>query len=358
MPAPDPSQAPIVDIRASATEWDAFVQQAPQGHFLQASAWARARGDQGWLARRVVLREQDGGPIVAGAQVLVRGRPGLRMAYVPRGPVAAPEDARLPLLCAALATATTDCVFARFEPHWTDDPAARRVLDGLGLRAAEAVQPPSTLLLDLAPGSAALLGHMKQKWRYNVRVAERRGVTVSLAGGDADWSRFEDLVQHTARRNAFASRPPGYYRNVAQAFGTAARLYLARLEGRTLAGILVLHWGRQATYLYGGSSDLDRDAMPNHLLQWRAIQDAAAAGLETYDFWGIPDALGLAAAAGRSPEDVTAEGGGLWGVWGFKRGFGGRIWRTVGAWDLVHAPLRYALATRVLPFLRRVGRRG
>lgn len=357
MPSPAASPDPIVDHRPSTTDWDAFVQDAPHGHFLQASAWAAVRATQGWRSRRVVLRDRGSGRILAGAQTLVRGRPGLRMAYLPRGPVAAPEDPRLPLLAAAVYAGTADCVFTRFEPHWTDTVATRRVLENLGLREAEPVQPPSTLLLDLAPGAAALLAGMKQKWRYNIRVAERRGVSVSLVDDEAGWDRFEGLVHHTARRNAFASRPAGYYRAVARAFGPAARLYLARLEGQTLAGILVLHWGRQATYLYGGSSDLSRDAMPNHLLQWRAIQDAAAAGLDTYDFWGIPDALGLAAAAGREPDDAEAGSDGLWGVWGFKRGFGGRVWRTVGAWDHVRAPLRHALATRALPLLRRAVRR-
>lgn len=354
---------PTVDYHPNAAEWDAFVRDAARGHFLQADAWAALRGGQGWRSRRVALRDPDGGHIVLGAQVLVRGRRGLRMAYVPRGPVAEPDDERLPILMTALHDLTADCVFLRLEPHWEDQPAARRALSALDLRESDAVQPPSTVLLSLRAGPQAVLAGMKQKWRYNIRLAERRGVRVSQGASEGDWSTFEALVRHTASRNGFGARPPGYYRAVGLAFGQNARLYLARLEGEALAGILVIHWGREATYLYGGSSDRHRDAMPNHLLQWRAIEDAAESGLATYDFWGVPDALGLAAADGRDPESVTAPAStadprdGLWGVWGFKRGFGGQIWRSVGAWDGVHAPLRYVLAMRVLPAVKRLGRR-
>ncbi len=354
---------PTVDFHPNAAEWDAFVRDAARGHFLQSDAWAALRGGQGWRSRRVALRDPDGGHIVLGAQVLVRGRRGLRMAYVPRGPVAEPDDERLPILMNALHDLTADCVFLRLEPHWEDQPAARRALSALDLRESDAVQPPSTVLLSLRAGPQAVLAGMKQKWRYNIRLAERRGVRVSQGASEGDWSTFEALVRHTASRNGFGARPPGYYRAVGLAYGQNARLYLARLEGEALAGILVIHWGREATYLYGGSSDRHRDAMPNHLLQWRAIEDAAESGLATYDFWGVPDALGLAAADGRDPESVTAPAStadphdGLWGVWGFKRGFGGQIWRSVGAWDGVHAPLRYVLAMRVLPAVKRLGRR-
>ena len=354
---------PAIDTHPSVAEWDAFVQAAPLGHFLQASAWATIRAGQGWAVRRVALRDPDGGSILQGAQVLVRGRWGLRMAYVPRGPVVESDGVLSPSLMAAIDALTADCIFVRFEPPWEDRPEARQLLSGFGLRPAEAVQPASTVMLDLRGGPEVLLAGMKQKWRYNIRLAERRGVQVSQEHAEDGWTDFESLVHHTAQRNGFGARPLGYYRSVGRAFGSAAHLYVARLDGQALAGILVLHHGRQATYLYGGSSDLHRDAMPNHLLQWQAIQDAARAGLDRYDFWGIPDALGLAAVEGRdldavsAPQTETGQQAGLWGVWGFKRGFGGRVWRAVGAWDRVHAPLRYALALQVLPRLRRFVRR-
>lgn len=326
--------------------WDAEFAASGLGHFLQSAAWARFRGPQGWALRRVSI-PGAAGSLPLGAQLLVRGRRPFRWAYLPRGPVAARDDPRLPQLWHAIRQAARDCAFVRIEPHWPDDEASRRALAEAGLLPAPPVQPPSTLLLDLEGGAEALLAAMKPKWRYNIGLAERRGVSVRRGRGAADWTVFEALVQGTALRNGFHARPPGYYRAAGEAFGERARLYLAEFAGSPLAGILVLHWGTTATYLYGGSSDQMRELMPNHLLQWRAISEACDAGLATYDFWGIPDAVGRAAVAGEPLPATGDDGDGLWGVWGFKRGFGGRVWRAVGAEDLVLSPLRHSLARRL-----------
>lgn len=336
--------------------WDAFVAAHPRGHFLQSGAWARHRANDGWFARRCLVRDGEGsGTILAGAQILIHGRPGLRRAYCPRGPVCEPGDPTWPALAAAMARATRGCVALRLEPHWPDEPATRGFLIQAGLREAAAIQPPSTLVLSLGRGEEALLAEMKQKWRYNLRLAERKGVTVRREGADA-LPTLEALIADTAARNGIGDRPAGYHASVWRAFEAAspgaARLYVARFEGLALAASLVVHFGRCATYLYGGSSERERQRMPNHALQWAAIREAESAGLAQYDFWGIPDALGVATVAGEALDAVPVRGDGLWGVWGFKRGFGGQVWRAVGAWDQVHAPLRYTLGSRLIPALR------
>ncbi len=341
---------------ATDSAWDAFAARHPHGHFLQSAAWGRLRASQGWELRRCVIRGPTGaadapsgsasrdsgpGPIIAGAQVLIQHRRGGAIAYVPRGPVCAPADPAWPALRDALRRAASGCVALRFEPHWPDTPELRRWLAAQGLRAAAPVQPPSTIRLDLTLGQEALLGGMKQSWRRKVRIAERSGLRVER-GGEADLSIFEDLIHQTARRHGFGARPTGYYASVWQAFGADhARLYLARYGDEALAAILVIHFGATATYLYGGSSGAERQRMPNHLLQWAAIRDAVAEGRRSYDLWGIPDAIGAAVAAGGRAEDVPPGSGDLWGVWGFKRGLGGEVWRAVGAWDDVRAPVRY-----------------
>jgi lipid II:glycine glycyltransferase (peptidoglycan interpeptide bridge formation enzyme) len=211
-------------------------------------------------------------------------------------------------------------------------------------------QPPSTLRLELGKGEERLLAEMKQKWRYNIRLAERKDVEVAREEkGTEGADILARLIRETAERNGFAARTPDYYRAVWQVFDELdqARLYVARFKGQALGAMLVVHYGDTATYLYGGSSERERQRMPNHALQWAAIQGALAEGLEVYDFWGIPDAIGQAVGRGEAPESVEEGEGDLWGVWGFKRGFGGGIWRAAGAWDMVHAPLRYKLAMRL-----------
>ncbi len=346
--------------------WRRFAGSRPQAHFLQSVAWAHLRAEAGWEPRRLLITaadaspDADGAAAVAGAQILVRRRPGGRLAYLPRGPICPPDHPAWPVLLDAMKAATRDCVALRIEPNWPDEPVARTVLEAAGLREVEALQPPSTLRLDLTQGPEALLAAMKQKWRYNIRLAGRKEVEVRREGAES-LDLLESMIAETAQRNDFAARPQGYYRAVYLAFEAedpeSARLYVARFEDQPLACILVLHYGDTATYLYGGSRELERQRMPNHALQWRAIEEAIAAGLKRYDFWGIPDAIGRAAVAGIPPEEVPEGRDGLWGVWGFKRGFGGEIWRAAGAWDLVHAPLRYALASRWLPRLRQLAGR-
>jgi lipid II:glycine glycyltransferase (peptidoglycan interpeptide bridge formation enzyme) len=161
----------------------------------------------------------------------------------------------------------------------------------------------------------------------------------------------------TAARDAFGARPLAYYRDALAAFGSRGHLFLARREGETLAAVMTFHFGDSATYLYGASADRGRRHMPNHRLQWAAMRHARADGRRWYDFWGVPDEIGQAAVAGRDPENVPIGEGGLWGVWGFKRGFGGEVFRTVGAWDEVHAPVRYRLGMLAEHLRRRVAQR-
>jgi lipid II:glycine glycyltransferase (peptidoglycan interpeptide bridge formation enzyme) len=328
------------------TSWDSFVAGHPCGHFLQSAAWGRLRASQGWQVAQALLPGPDG-EAVSGAQLLLRRTPLGALAYVPRGPVCHPADPSWPLLVARMAQqAGRSAIALRLEPHWPDTAETRAWLSAQGLREVAPVQPPSTLRLDLTLGTEALLAGMKQKWRYNVRVAERDGVTVR-EGGAPDLSTFGRLMAETALRDAFHARPADYYAAVWQALGPLAHLYLAEWSGEVLAAILVVHFGATATYLYGASADRERQRMPNHLLQWVAIRRAQELGLASYDFWGIPDALGRAVSSGLALESVPLGHGELWGVWGFKRGFGGAVWRSVGAWDLPLAPRRYALARRL-----------
>jgi lipid II:glycine glycyltransferase (peptidoglycan interpeptide bridge formation enzyme) len=231
----------------------------------------------------------------------------------------------------------------RFEPGWLDGSVSP---DRWGLRRAAATQPRSTAIVDLTPAEDEIRAGMHPKWRYNLGLAERRGVVVR-EGGEADLATFARLMQETARRDAFHAREAEYYAWAWRAFAPDAHLYLAEREGEPLAALMCFHFGRDASYLYGASSDSGRRDMPNHVLQWEALTRARAAGMRRYDLWGIPDAVGAAAAAGRDPMAVEASTDPLWGVWRFKRGLPVQVERTVGAWDLVISPTRHRVFTMV-----------
>jgi lipid II:glycine glycyltransferase (peptidoglycan interpeptide bridge formation enzyme) len=188
------------------------------------------------------------------------------------------------------------------------------------------VQPPDTVLLDLTPGTEDLRGAMKSKCRYNIRLAEKNGVTVRRTNA-AEIGVFYDLYGITAQRDKIAVHSRSYYEDLLNrsAPGYDTRLYIASHDGEDLAAIITLFTAKEAVYLYGASSNNKRNLMPAYLLQWQAIQDAKAFGSRVYDFYGIPPT-----------EDGTHP---LHGLWRFKTGFGGAIVHRAGTLDAPLSPL-------------------
>ncbi len=334
------SESPAADFHA---RWLDLSHAA--GHFLQHPAWGEFKEAFGWRALRIALAEND--TFVAGAQVLFRPLPlGLTLAYVPRGPILRRAD---PDLWRALvreldaACRRRRAIFLKVEPNWEDTPEAREMLARAGfVPSFQTVQPRSTIVVDLTADEATILARMKSKWRYNVRLAARKGVIVRPAQ-ERDLPIFLDLLQETAARDRFPIHTPEYYRLAWERFVPAGlgTLLMAWYQDMPLAAIFVVAWGKTAIYMYGASSNRERQRMPNHLLQWEGMRWARQQGCTEYDLWGIPDEVGKHPEvwAGRTPERKD----GLWGVFRFKQGFGGRIVRFVGAWDRVYMPVGYRI---------------
>ncbi len=189
---------------------------------------------------------------------------------------------------------------------------------------------------------------MKQKTRYNVRLASRKGVEVRY-GHMEDLDLLYHMYVETSLRDRFVIRPPEYYQDAWGSFVEAglARPLIAEVEGQPVAAVIIYRFGDKATYMYGMSRELHRNKMPSYLLQWEAMRWAKAQGCRIYDFWGAPDTM-----------DETDP---MWGVYRFKQGFGPTTVITPGAWDLVLRPLHYWAYSRFMPFIlgvmRRRGRR-
>jgi lipid II:glycine glycyltransferase (peptidoglycan interpeptide bridge formation enzyme) len=319
------------------------------GGLLQSGFWAAFRGRLGWRPRAFRCRWEGREFILL---VLVRPLPlGFGLAYAPHGPELAepPADREgfLLDLAGALRPALRGCLFLRFDLPWGTEglgklPAALARRRGL-YRATMDVQPPSTVVLDLAAAEGELLAAMKSKTRYNIRLAEKKGVEVSLIGASqggnggfekalAEWYR---LYQQTARRDRITVHDRGYYRTLFSAacgYGPGApELYLlsARYRGELLAGIIVALRGDWAWYLYGASSDRRRNLMPAYALQWGAIVLAKHRGCRFYDLFGIP------------PD--SDPGHPMHGLFRFKTGFGGRVINRPGCYDAAFRPLTYRL---------------
>jgi peptidoglycan pentaglycine glycine transferase (the first glycine) len=319
---------PDVTPRLSHDAWEAFLARHPYAHLLQSAAWGDLKSRFGWTAVRLSVGD-------AGAQVLFRRPfPGLTLAYIPRGPVGDWLPRLLPEL---IAVCRLERAFAlKLEPDAAEGDSMGESLRQAGfLPSRHPIQPRRSLLVDLIGDEDQLLGRMHSKTRYNIRLAERRGVHVHPWD---DLEAFHRLMQRTGERDTFGVHSAAYYRLAYQVFHPPGEceLFLAESGGQPLAALMVFARGRAAWYLYGASSDQGRNLMSTYLLQWEAMRWARRRGCATYDMWGIPD----------EPEDVlesqfTQRQDGLWGVYRFKRGFGGRLVRTIGAWDLPLRPVLY-----------------
>jgi len=336
--------------------WDAFVSAHPHGHLLQTSLWASLKTLHGWQVLRTTIAATRGG-YRGGAQILYRS---LRIfgdiAYAPRGPVLDWSDASTvtPALDQAVDAARDVGAFALvIEPQADDDAPMREALRSARFVPFECdVQPRRSIVVSLEGAEEEILARMKQKTRYNVRLAQKKGVHVRR-GDERDADLYFELMRATAARVGFSIHPAAYYRDFLRLFthdSGCGALFIAEADGRPLAALIATAVGREAIYLYGASADEGRERMPTYLLQWEAMRWARARGCAHYDLWGVPDEDEAALEAG-----FEARHDGLWGVYRFKRGFGGALVRSVGAW-VRPLSVPHWLAYRAA--LRRTGRHG
>jgi peptidoglycan biosynthesis/recognition FemAB-like protein len=296
----------------SGQDWDrrlqALVEPAP---LMQSYGYGETQGEEGWSVERVGLSSGV-------AQVQFQGVGPLRQAYVPRGPVPATPEALAELAEWARGERLTRL---RVEPEATPEALAGPLRE-LGFVPAREMHPVDTLIVPLDPSEEAMLASFKPKHRYNIRKSLRSGVEVEV--GD-DVAELERQHAHTARRQGLSAPSLTAYRRRLERLDWC-RVYVARVEGEAVAAIMVARFGGRAYYLFGGSSDRHRQLMPTYATQWAAMRDAAAAGCRDYDMWGMPP----------TADDPSHP----WhGLWQFKAGFGGRLVRYCGGWDLVLSPL-------------------
>ena len=328
------------------SEWDSFLSHYPNAHILQTSAWGKLKSEFGWQVARLAIGPGREG---IGAQMLLRRLPfGLNLAYIARGPVGAsctPGAGRWDELWPEVDDYCRQrrVIFLKVEPDlWeaTQDQDCTGLNPGAfprGFRLSKhAIQPQRTLVVNLAGEEDRVLARMKQKTRYNIRLALKRGVVVHPG---ADLEAFYRLMEITGGRNEFGVHSRAYYQRVYELFYPAhCQLLVAEYQGDPLAAIMVFARGRRAWYFYGASSDQHREKMPTYLLQWEAMRWARSRGCTDYDLWGVPDV-----DEQTLEENFLKQRGGLWGVYRFKRGFGGDLRRSIGPWDRVYQPALYTL---------------
>jgi peptidoglycan pentaglycine glycine transferase (the first glycine) len=329
-----------LELVQEADIWDALVCASPWNAFPQSWNWGVFQETRGAAIRRFVLKEQ--GVPLAVCQLLQYKRSfGMSYWVGVRGPVFLPvAKGREREIFHAFLTQLTGVdfpgytLFFRFEPMLSAD-IGKNIMPIRMVRTS-ARSPAATRVLSLQKTEEELLKEMHSKTRYNIRVAQKHGVTVRVGDRAGDIEHFLDLTKETSERDAFTPHGDAYLRATYESLVASgmSRLRFAEKDGKILAANMEIVYGDTLTYLHGASSSHERQAMAPYLLHWEAIQAAKQAGLEHYDLWGCNPELTSSYYYKKSWEGISR----------FKQGWGGELVELIGTWDLPVNRLFYLLA--------------
>lgn len=324
-------------------QWDDFLTSQPRGHLLQSYEWGELNKYLGGrVYRRGVL---ENGHMVGAMQFTVSPVPlpmpvpGLRFnwLYCSRGPTV--ESPNSPALAALIENVQAiaqqeHAVVLRLEPNIADDDPYLEDWIAAYARLSFQTNPTAvhgrrSWVLDIHPDSEQLLANFKTTWRQNVRIAERKGVIIREAKGEADFDAYYDLLKITSERDDFFIHSKDYHKEILREFASKgdAILYLAEHEGEAIAAKMLIRFGDWCWDMFGASSNNKRNLKPTYLLQYRCIQWAKSKGCSYFDFRTIPE--------------VLEPGEEMWGVYEYKKGFGGFSRLNMPTQDYVYRPLIY-----------------
>ena len=355
--------------------WNQLISNLPDPHFLQSYEWGQVKAKYGWFPYYAVWTE-DGKfqvtsdlqtitnyqlPITASALILKRTAfRRFSIFYAPKGPLMdwTNESLRKRVLDdlqsfakkqgAIFLKLDPDVVLGRGVPASVDEVtenSGQAVMSELRRRgwveSSDQIQFRNTVMVDLSASEEDILMRMKQKTRYNVRLAEKKGVKVRV-GTVEDLPALYKMYAETSVRDGFVIRDEEYYMTVWKLFmqeavngQPSAVPLIAEVDNEPVAAIFLFMFAGRGYYVYGMSRDKHREKMPTYLLQWAAMKHAKAHGCLTYDLWGAPD--------------VFDESDSMWGVYRFKEGLGGEVVRTLGAYDFAPNKFWYSMYSDVMP---------
>ena len=361
--------------------WNELISKLPNPHFLQTYEWGQVKAKYGWTTYYAVWTD-DGkfhvspnpqSPIsnnhvaaclILKKQILDRGFAArLSILYAPKGPLLDWDNIFLRTRVlndlqayakkqgAIFLKIDPDIVLGRGIPNSEGEviensgQAAREELTRRGwVYSSDQIQFRNTVLIDLSVTEEEMLARMKPKTRYNIRLSEKKGVSVRV-GTTGDLPKLYKMYAETSVRDGFVIRNENYYMTVWQLFMQNQALtfnfqpstipLIAEVDGEPVAAIFLFAFAGRAYYVYGMSRNLHREKMPTYLLQWEAIKRAKASGCNAYDLWGAPKTFD--------------ESDSMWGVYRFKEGLGGEVVRTLGAYDFAPSRFWYKLYTEIVP---------
>jgi peptidoglycan pentaglycine glycine transferase (the first glycine) len=330
-------------VTTNAAAWNEAI-LASDGHLLQSWRWGSLKSQFGWETERLAASSEGG---LALAQVLFRRKAGVSIGYIPRGPALPSNDpGALTVLWPQIEQAARErrALTVIIE---SDEAIPASVARELRLdRGPTSVQPTRSVKIDLSDDET-LLKQMHQKTRYNVRLAQRRGVEARIAEySESSLRSFYELLQDTSVRNDFAIHTLEYYRRFLQLFERDAVLIFANIDNRPVAGIVAAAFGNEAIYMYGASSTKDRAHGAGFLIQFEAMRWARERGCLRYDLWGIPP-IDPQSTKVHDGDRIAGTTGSDWrGLYEFKTRFGGSIVSYPEPLERRYHPILIGLARR------------
>lgn len=323
-------------------KFDKFVSSHTKGSFMQTKMWAKVKDN--WI-NEVVLSEDENGEIKGALSILIRKVPVFKntIMYAPRGPVCDIHDKETlkELVCGAkeLSKKYKSYVLKIDPDVKSSDEEFISIMKELGFvvkgdsKNFEGIQPKYVFRMDIKDKTEEeVFESFHSKTRYNIRLAERKGVT-SRIGNHDDLKRFHEIMEETGQRDEFVIRNLEYFEKMYDNMAPEnLRVYMASHEGEDIAGTIAIYYGNKVWYLYGASSNAKRNVMPNYLLQWEMIKWAIEKKCDIYDFRGVSG-------------DID-ESNPLYGLYRFKKGFNGEFTEFVGEMELIfNKPLNMLVNT-------------
>jgi peptidoglycan pentaglycine glycine transferase (the first glycine) len=358
----------------SSNSWNEIISKLPNPHFLQTYEWGQVKAKYGWEPIYLIWDEEGkmkeertnlssfDFPIKAACLVLKRTilrnafAARVSILYAPKGPLLdwSNESLRNRVFDdlesfakrqgAIFLKIDPDIVLGRGVESGNSDQVIPSEMKRRGwVESQEQIQFKNTVIIDLSESEESILMRMKQKTRYNIRLAEKKGISIR-EGKLEDLENLYRMYAETSVRDGFAIRDENYYMTVWRSFMSqvegqrsepSAIPLIAEVDNKPVAAIFLFMFAGRAYYVYGMSRNAHREKMPTYLLQWEAMKVAKANGCLTYDLWGAPD--------------VFDESDSMWGVYRFKEGLGGEVLRTLGAYDFAPNKILYKLYADIMP---------
>ncbi|NLA27905.1 MAG: peptidoglycan bridge formation glycyltransferase FemA/FemB family protein [Firmicutes bacterium] len=339
----------VID-ESESKRFDNFIRDTPNGHIFQAFSWGEAKKPE-WEPLRFV-GEDEKGNIAAAATVLKRRIPLLRKSffYLPRGPVLQnwkKEELFLEVMdFLGLLAKKHRAIFIKIDPCITENNIeAVKLLDDAGFVTVSedyefgGLQPRFTFRLNIEQDPQDLLGSFKHKLRYKINYAYKQGVQFHRPGLEG-LDSFMSILSDTSLRGDFVIRDRSYYQRVYQCLerDNAAAITIGRYQGRVITASMTFSFGNKAWNMYSGHADEHRNIYAYQALIWEQIKWAKERGAKWFDFYGVPGHVGK-----EHP---------LYGIYHFKKSFGGDFVTFVGEKDLVLSRFYYFFWTRLFPLYR------